>query len=266
MNQKIVRYTLGFLFLAVILCSISMSPKMLFAVSVIFIIFAIKEYREMFLAKNIYIHKYIPELISILCAYIFIKNIPEFITPCLLAGIFLSFAITVIKNKKPYTITTFGTVMGFVFPFCAMYIIKLFYFFDYNQVPFILIYFLSILLGDFSASQIGPHFKNQSLSSEISPNKTVAGTISNLVFTFLSSLLLIPILDFNVVDVLIFSLSVSISSQIGDLSISTIKRDLGLKHSGSFFLDYGGILDRADAFIFSAPAAYYSVILISFFK
>ena len=61
----------------------------------------------------------------------------------------------------------------------------------------------------------------------------------------------------------LFAFSTSLCSQIGDLAISTIKRDLGLKHSGGFFLNYGGILDRVDAFIFSAPAAFYATIFIS---
>jgi phosphatidate cytidylyltransferase len=56
--------------------------------------------------------------------------------------------------------------------------------------------------------------------------------------------------------------SISIFAQIGDLTISSLKRDLGVKHSGSLFLEYGGVLDRMDAFIFSAPALYYILYLI----
>ncbi len=262
MKQKFIRYTLGFVILGTIIASIAFSVKALFLVSVLFIIFTLKEYREMFLAKNIYVHKYLPEIISIFCAYICIKNIHQFIMPCLVIGVFFSFAITVIKNKKPYLYTTFSTIMGFMLAFCALYIIKLFYFYQTNQIPFIITYFFAVMAGDFSASRIGPHFKNRLLSPEISPNKTVAGAIANLCFTFIVSLFLIPVLKFNIFEVLLFSVSVSLCAQIGDLSISTIKRDLGIKHSGNLFLNYGGILDRVDAFIFSAPAAFYAVNLI----
>ncbi len=263
MKQKFIRYTLGFVILGVILASAILSVKILFIVSVIFIIFTLKEYREMFSSKGIYVHKYLPEIISILCTYICIKNHHQYITPCLVSGIFLSFAVTVIKKQKPYILTTFSTIMSFMLVFCTLYIIKLFYFYSYNRIPFMLIYCFAVMAGDFSASRIGPKFKKRLLSPQISPNKTVAGAISNLCFTFLVSLALIPVLKYNILEVLLFALSVSICAQIGDLSVSSIKRDLEIKNSGNLFLKYGGLLDRVDSFIFSAPAAFYAVNLIN---
>ena len=263
MKLKIIRYSLGFIFLATILLAIKISKYTLLAVSIVFIFFALKEYRKMFEAKNIQIHKYIPEFISILCAIFFVANYQNYITPCLVFGIFLAFAATILKNKKPYMITTFSTIMGFMLSFCTLYIIKLFYFFNHNQISFILIYFFAVLAGDYCASKAGPKFGKKLLAPDISPNKTIVGSIANFSATFLMSLLLIPTVKFNILGVLIFAFSTSLCSQIGDLAISTIKRDLGLKHSGGFFLNYGGILDRVDAFIFSAPAAFYATIFIS---
>ncbi len=264
--MKLLRYILGFFILFAILTAIAISKEILFIISIFFIILALQEYRNMFKTNDISIHKFIPELIGIILAYIFIYNKHIYVTPVIVVGIFLSFFITIVKNKKPYIKTTFGTIMGFLFTFSALYIVKLFYFFPENKFNFILVYFSAVLLGDFSASKIGPLFKNKLLAPEISPNKTIAGSISNIFFSCLTCLLLIKLFNFNFFDSFFLGCTISVFSQIGDLSVSLIKRDLGIKHSGSLFLNYGGILDRVDAFIFSAPATYYCLIIISLLK
>ncbi len=265
MVKKALRYTFGFVILALILASIALSRKMLFCVSVVFIIFTIKEYREMFESQNIHIHKFLPEIISIILSYIVIKDMPFYVTPVCVAGIMLSFLITIIKNKKPYIKTTFSTIMAFTCTYCALYIVKLFYFYTDDKFYLIIVYFIAVMLGDYSASKIGPHFKNKLLAPEISPNKTVMGAVSNLVFSCLSCLLLVHYHKINVLDTFLLGTTISVFSQIGDLSVSIIKRDLGIKHSGSLFCDYGGILDRVDSFLFSAPAMYYCLILVTLF-
>ena len=126
----------------------------------------------------------------------------------------------------------------------------------------ILTYFCAVLLGDFVASKIGPKFTKK-LAPEISPNKTIGGAIANLITSCIVCLSLSVLMNYPILYSLILSAIISIFAQLGDLTISSIKRDLGIKHSGTMFLEYGGILDRMDAFIFSAPAAYYCLCLFS---
>lgn len=126
----------------------------------------------------------------------------------------------------------------------------------------ILTYFCAVLFGDFVASKIGPKFTKK-LAPEISPNKTIGGAIANLVIACLVCLSLKIFIDFSILKCILLGTTISVFSQLGDLTISSFKRDLGVKHSGTMFLDYGGILDRMDAFIFSAPAAYYCLCLFS---
>lgn len=262
MKQKIIRYTAGFIILFIILFAIAISKFALFAVSIPFIIFALEEYRAMFKVKDIYVHKIIPEFIGIICSYFYIYSYNDYVTPIIVVGIMLSFFFTIIQNKKPYILTSFATIMGFLFIFCTLYIVKLFYFFSIYKFVFIIIYFGAVLLGDYSASKIGPLFKNKLLCPYVSPNKTIAGSISNIIFSCSACLPLLYFFNFSLIKTIILGIIISIFSQIGDLSISLIKRDLGVKHSSNLFLDYGGILDRIDAFIFSAPAAYYCLIIL----
>lgn len=261
MNSKFFRYTLGFFLLFLILAAFYFSKLVLFFVSTFFIIIAMVEYRKMFKQKDIHIHPILPETIGFLTAFIFIfsKDLTNhyLITPLLMAGTIFSFILTVIRNKKPYMLTSFASIAAFLLIFCGLYIIKLTYYFEQqNAWHLILVYFMAVLSGDFIASQVGPKFTKK-LAPEISPNKTVAGAIANLIATCTICCSLNYFLGFSILKCAGLGAIISIFAQFGDLTISTFKRDLGIKHSGTMFLEYGGILDRMDAFIFSAPAAYY---------
>ncbi len=267
MNNKYLRYILGFLMLALILFAFLTSQLILFVVSVFFIIIATIEYRKMFKEKDIYVHKFLPEIIGIMLAFVFSFSTDisshHLVTPILLFGIILSYIITVIRNKKPYIISSLAAIGAILFIFCGLYIIKLTYFYEHiSSFYLIAVYFTTVLIGDWSALIIGKLLKNtKSLAIEISPDKTIAGAFANLIFSCLTSLLLMIFLEFNVYQCLGFGIVTSIFAQFGDLTISSFKRDLGLKHSGTLFLEYGGILDRMDSFLFSAPAVYYYLFL-----
>lgn len=267
MNSKFCRYSFGFLLLFLILFAFYFSNLALFIAAIFFIIIAMIEYRNMFKQKEIHIHKFLPEIIGVFIAYFFIffDNISMhiFITPTILCGIILAFSTTIIKNRKPYLLTSFSTTASFLLIFCGLYIIKLTYFFkDINAWYMILTYLSTVLLGDFVASKIGPKFLKK-LAPEISPNKTVGGAIANLITACITCLSLNILIGYPILYCLIFGIIISTFAQLGDLTISSFKRDLGIKHSGTMFLEYGGILDRMDAFIFSAPAAYYCLCLFS---
>lgn len=261
MKSKIIRYTAGFCLLFLILAAFYFSKFALFIASAFFIIIATVEYRKMFKQKDIHIHPILPEIIGLLIAFEFIFSedilAHTLITPIMLLGVIFSFVITVIRNKKPYLLTSFASIAAFLLIFCGLYIIKLTYYFEQqNAWHLILVYFTAVLSGDFIASKVGPGFTKK-LAPEISPNKTVAGAIANLITTCTIFCSLNYFLDFSILKCIGLGAITSVFSQFGDLTISTFKRDLGIKHSGTMFLEYGGVLDRMDAFIFSAPAAYY---------
>ena len=70
---------------------------------------------------------------------------------------------------------------------------------------------------------------------------------------------------FNVALMLLLGAVVSAVSVAGDLSFSLIKRSCGIKDFGSFFPGHGGVLDRFDSVIFTAPIVYFMVKFLPLF-
>ena len=124
--------------------------------------------------------------------------------------------------------------------------------------------FFSLLISaasDIGGLTFGKIFKGKKLT-KISPNKTISGSIGSFIF----SLLLIPILQSSIKipvtgSLILIILLISLTSQLGDLLISYLKRKAKVKDTSDLLPGHGGILDRIDGIIFAIPVG---LILFSF--
>lgn len=115
----------------------------------------------------------------------------------------------------------------------------------------------------FVGSKFGKH-----KFSKISPKKSIEGCIGGtigsviiaLIYTFAINKL--AGLDISYIYIALIGELLSILSQIGDLSASSIKRTVGIKDFGNLIPGHGGMLDRIDSIIFIAPFAYFLISLI----
>jgi len=113
-------------------------------------------------------------------------------------------------------------------------------------------------LGDAGAYIGGRLFGRRPLAPEISPNKTVEGLFCGMFVAILSVFVAgqyQPWLTKG--DALLLGLAIAVLAPIGDLFESVVKRDAGVKDSGTIFGPHGGALDRLDAIIFTMVAGYY---------
>lgn len=125
-------------------------------------------------------------------------------------------------------------------------------------------------LTDTCALFAGKYFGKRKLAPKISPKKTVAGAIGGFFGSVISAVVYGIIIKLTSAEISVNFLSLAalgflsaIFAQLGDLSMSAVKREAGIKDYGNIIPGHGGILDRIDSIVFTAPLVYY---FIMFFK
>lgn len=120
-----------------------------------------------------------------------------------------------------------------------------------------LMYGLALIwVADIGAYFSGKRFGKNKLAESISPGKTIEGLLGALVLTSLYTLLSGYYFGLNtiqIISLMLISLILTIISVVGDLYESTLKREVGLKDSGTILPGHGGILDRIDSVLAAMP-------------
>jgi phosphatidate cytidylyltransferase len=135
---------------------------------------------------------------------------------------------------------------------------------DPNYRPIILMLLLAVGLNDVGAFCFGKTIGGPKLVPHTSPNKTISGALGALVtttavvallghFVFAATLMDTPLILIGL------GLIVSVAGQLGDLMLSSIKRDIGIKDMGHAIPGHGGILDRFNSLLLVAPAAFHYI-------
>lgn len=129
-----------------------------------------------------------------------------------------------------------------------------------NAFGYLLFLVFAVEVNDVAAYTFGRLIGRRKLRKRISPNKTLAGSIGALaVSLILPWLLWFSFPHFSPVLLVLAGLIVGVGGQLGDLVISYIKRDIGIKDMGTTIRGHGGILDRIDSMIFVAPIFFHTV-------
>ena len=111
--------------------------------------------------------------------------------------------------------------------------------------------------SDTSAYFVGRKFGKTKLAPRISPKKTLEGAAGGLAASVVCAVVIsffLPAL--GVVDAIALGVLAGAAGQAGDLWVSVLKRSSGVKDAGGILPGHGGILDRADALAFTAPATW----------
>lgn len=106
----------------------------------------------------------------------------------------------------------------------------------------------------------GKSFGRIRVTPKVSPNKTLAGLLGGVATTAVLAMTLGPLLTpLNWSMALLAGVIIGITGFCGDVVMSAIKRDIGVKDSGTLLPGHGGILDRLDSLIFTAPVFFHFI-------
>jgi phosphatidate cytidylyltransferase len=129
-----------------------------------------------------------------------------------------------------------------------------------NAYGYLLFLVFAVEINDVAAYTFGRIFGKRKLREQISPNKTFAGSVGAIAVSLVMPWLLwFSFPHFSPALLVLTGLIVGVGGQLGDLVISYIKRDIGIKDMGAAIQGHGGILDRVDSMIFVAPIFFHMV-------
>jgi phosphatidate cytidylyltransferase len=193
-------------------------------------------------------------------------NTDRFFTIMLILVFFTTLALELLRGDPGQglmnaAVNLFGTVyIGFMFA----YILLL------RFLPdgfFYLLYTLAVTWSNDSAAFfVGINFGKHKLFPRISPKKSIEGYMGGIIGGLVAAVILGIIFQRPLPPLLIISFFVVIAGQFGDLVESIIKRNAGVKDSGTFLPGHGGILDRLDSLLLAAPVVYFAIDYLSMFN
>lgn len=147
--------------------------------------------------------------------------------------------------RSLYPETTLATSLGSFAFGCAM----------------IWVMFIGTWASDTFAYFVGSAIGSHKLCPTISPNKTVEGFLGSVVGTTAAVAGLGAFFSLPVAEMAVLGFCISLLATLGDLVESVAKRYTGIKDSGNIIPGHGGVWDRFDSVLFTAPLVYYFVLL-----
>ncbi|MGI6093271.1 MAG: phosphatidate cytidylyltransferase [Veillonellaceae bacterium] len=154
------------------------------------------------------------------------------------------------------------TTLGFIYVGLSFSYIIAIRFVDFAALSgtyFLWMALIGTWASDTFAYFVGSRFGKNKLCPALSPGKTREGALGGLIGCIISVAAFAFFVNFDIVHSLFIGTLIGIVAPVGDLAESALKRFSGVKDSGKILPGHGGVLDRFDSIMFSAPVVYYYI-------
>lgn len=261
LNKNATRMLTGLIMGTIVMVCIMCGGPALLALLIFMLAMGSREYVKILNHKGFYPSLkviYITELI--LATVVYFKRF-DLVAITLTICAMSSFMWVLFRGRQPYIANVATTLLGMVY--CGWFPLHLIFLRDLScdkydsGLGFVVLMFTAILLTDIGCYYIGTKFGKHKLAPVISPNKTIEGSIGGMFFAILGALIVGYFIELQWYLAIAAGIICTIFGQIGDLCESLIKRDAGVKDSGTSLPGHGGFLDRTDSFVLTIPIMYY---------
>jgi len=255
--------------LIIALCLIGKIPFLIFVLFIGLISFF--EFSGMLKNKNSYANRIIGSITVLLIIFNEYNKFIDYHVFIIL--VILALLLTELFRNKSSAINNLGSTMLGIFyiGFFAASILNIREFysgsaFTYAQGGYLILSILvSIWFCDSAAYFIGSAYGLHKLMPRVSPKKSWEGAVAGFIFAIVGLVVAkLLVLDFlTMFQAIVIGIIVGVFGQIGDLIESLIKRDANVKDSSTIIPGHGGIFDRFDSLLFTAPIVYLYLRLIN---
>lgn len=237
--------------------------------STIIMLIGIKEFYLLIAKKDFSPNYQLGYLFTILVSfsyYFLYKDFSQIIIFEIIGLVLVACTLELFRRKKYPVANVSFTVLGVLYVSVLLgSIIALRELDNLNSSNVVLAMLVSIWCCDSAAFFFGTWFGKQKIMPKISPNKSWVGSFSGF---FASILVFVIFSHFNklgdnlyLIDAIVIGMISGLFGQIGDFFESMLKRDMGVKDSGTILQGHGGILDRFDSLIFVSPIIYIYILI-----
>lgn len=275
MKNLIQRTLTGIIFVAVIIVSVLGGSALFTGIFNIILIFTLYEFYGLMRKKG-FSPQTVPGIVAGSVLFLTMYKVADGFSPALLlVNIFtvsIVFFIELYRKKENPLMNIMITVGGIIYvalPFSALHFIGYYpaegVVMEYNWY-LLLGFFVILWSNDTGAYVVGSLIGKNRLFPRISPKKSWEGSIGGGLFALGVGYLFYTLSGFGTMYIwAVLAVTVVIFGTLGDLVESLIKRDLGVKDSGSILPGHGGFLDRFDAVLGAAPMVVVAIYLLSYF-
>ena len=266
MKEILVRTLTGGVFVISVIGSMLWHPLAFFAVMGIYTTIGLHEFYRMTIPhRNHFLYIVAGLALYALVALVLLSYLEQHF---LLLTVPLFFLIMIIElfNKNGSWKNLAFYLLAYLYIALPFGLLNAFFYLNSPQIDFTLPVSLFVLvwINDIFAYLSGTFFGRHKLFERVSPKKTWEGALGGLAFAMtaawafsqLSELFTLPVW-------LLYAALLVVTATFGDLVESMLKRNMGVKDSGTIFPGHGGVLDRFDAVLFAAPFAYVFLIFVT---